>query len=402
MARIRGRPLHTATVGQRQQVVKFLSETTGPAIGLPSLRALFPLLPRCVLANLLSRYRRVWRHRYRRDGYRLEWHHPGRVWAMDHSEATQLIDGQYDQIFAVRDLGSHRQLTWSAVSGTGAEEACQVLEQLFVSHGPPLVIKSDQGSSFVSELMQELLKKWHVTPLFSPKRLPQYNGALERSNSTNKTYTHQQAVTQGHACFWTSENLAAAQALANTITRPWGHEGPSPDEAWQQRLPITAEQRHAFQTELEKQRDVARQELGLSELQELTPPQQDRLERRAISTALESLGYLSKQAVRRSPRKAKRPKRAHLQQALKQQREPEHQLNDVDADELVDQSQVDLVEMLALLATDATMQSSLGAASNASTSPNPEPTQREPANPTWLRRLITPAINAAKAAKIMR
>ena len=322
---------------------------------------------------------------------------------MDHSEATQLIDGQYDQVFAVRDLGSHRQLTWSAVSSTAAEEASEVLENLFVTHGPPLVMKSDQGSAFVSQLMRELLQKWHVTPLFSPKRLPQYNGALERSNRTNKTYTHHQAVTQGHPCFWTSENVAAAQELANTITRPWGHEGPSPNEAWQQRTPITTEERHAFQTELEKQRDVAGHELGLSELQELTPLQQDRLERRAISAALEALGYLSKHSVRRSPRKAKRPKPAHLQQALKQQREQERQPDAADPDELVeDESHVDLVEMLALLATDAKMQTNTGGESSASPPPNPEPAQRESAQSTWLRRLITPAINVAKAAKIMR
>ena len=319
---------------------------------------------------------------------------------MDHSEATQLIDGQYDQVFAVRDLGSHRQLTWSAVSSTAAEEASEVLENLFVTHGPPLVMKSDQGSAFVSQLMRELLQKWHVTPLFSPKRLPQYNGALERSNSTNKTYTHQQAVTEGHPCFWTSENLAAAQELANTITRPWGHEGPSPNEAWQQRTPVTSEERHALQDELTKQRLAARHELGLSELQELTPLQQDRLERRAISAALEALGYLSKHAVRRSPRKAKRPKRAPLQRALKQQREQAAPADTADRDDLwKDESQVDLVEMLALLATDAKMQTNTGGVSSASPPPNPEPAQRESAQSTWLRRLITPAINVAKAAK---
>ena len=180
---------------------------------------------------------------------------------MDHSEATQLIDGQYEQIFAVRDLASHRQLVWRGVHSTGAAEAGDILEELFVLYGPPLVMKSDQGSAFTAELTQNLLQRRQVTPLFSPKGLPQYNGALERANSTHKVYTHQQAVDEDHPRYWTTANLDAARHLANTITRPWGHQGPCPNEAWQQREPITDQQRDGFARELESQRDLACTEL---------------------------------------------------------------------------------------------------------------------------------------------
>lgn len=93
-----------------------------------------------------------------------------RVWAMDHSEATQLIDGQYDQIFAVRDLASHRQLVWCGVPSTGVAEAAAILERLFAAHGAPLVMKCDQGSAFTGAVTRQLLARYGVTPLFSPKR----------------------------------------------------------------------------------------------------------------------------------------------------------------------------------------------------------------------------------------
>jgi hypothetical protein len=240
---------------------------------------------------------------------------------MDHSEATQLIDGQYEQIFAVRDLASHRQLAWRGVQSTEAAEACGILEELFVRHGPPLVLKSDQGSAFIAEVMQELLQGRRVTPLFSPKRRPQYNGAIERANSTHKVYTHQQAMDEDHPRYWTTANLDAARQLSNSVSRPWGHQGPSPDDAWQHRDPITDQQRDDFARQLEYQRDLACTELGFTDRENLTPIQQDRLERLAISQTLETLGYYTKHQVRRLPRKPKRRKLPQLQRALKRQRE---------------------------------------------------------------------------------
>jgi len=145
-----------------------------------------------------------------------------------------------------RALASHASLAWRGVSSTGAAATCQILESLLVEHGPPLVLKSDHGSAFVSASMSQLLSRWGVTPLFSPTRRPRYNGALERANSTHKTYTHNHAVTAGHPYFWTSADLEQARRVANRITRPWGHTGPSPDEAWRDRSPITADERDRF------------------------------------------------------------------------------------------------------------------------------------------------------------
>ena len=103
---------------------------------------------------------------------------------------------------------------------------------LFQRYGAPLVIKCDNGAAFIAERLAEWLRPWRVILLFSPPRQPRYNGALERSNRTNKIYTAQQAASQEHPFQWRREDLEAARCLANEITRPGGQHGPTAQEAW--------------------------------------------------------------------------------------------------------------------------------------------------------------------------
>jgi hypothetical protein len=303
---LRGRPPLSADVPTRNAVIHFVHHVTGPAVGLPALRALFPEVRRAVLANILSRYRRVWRRRYRRWGFELTWHGPGVVWAMDHSQAREPVDGCYPYLFAVRDLASHRQLAWYPVMTQRAEEVIPILRELFAQHGPPLVLKSDNGSAFVAGITQQAMLEMAVAQLFSPAGRPQYNGALERSNSTLKTYTQQQAIAEGHPFRWTSADLDAARQLANTITRPWGHRGPSPDERWQAREPLTDAERATFTETLEAERLQAAQDLGLDPNEPLSHTDRSRLDRLAIERTLEKLGYLTKRRVQHCLRHAKR------------------------------------------------------------------------------------------------
>ncbi len=100
-----------------------------------------------------------------------------------------------------------------------------LLQWLFAEHGPPLVLKSDNGSAFIAHLMRDAMLEAVVAQLFSPPKHPEYNGTLERSNGTLKTYTHQHAIQEGHPFRWTSEDLEHARQLANTISRPWGCKG---------------------------------------------------------------------------------------------------------------------------------------------------------------------------------
>jgi transposase InsO family protein len=413
--RPRGRPPLTVDAATRNQVIRFLHRVTGPSIGLPALRALFPKIPRCILENLLTRYRRVWRRRYRQRGYRLTWRRPGATWAMDHSEASQPVDGIYPYLFAVRDLASHRQLAWAPVRTEQACEALAVLQQLFRLYGPPLVLKSDNGSAFIADLMHDALDEQSVSQLFSPPRRPQYNGALERSNGTLKTYTHQHAVSSGHPFRWTSEDLEHARQLANTISRPWGHRKPTPDECFRDRTPISDEDRRAFQQELDRQRLVAGRDLGLTLDAELPRNDRARLDRLAISRTLQQLGYLTKTRVCRSPRRPKRKSTDELRRA-RQDQQPDERRNpppsstsSPDLTQDASSRQVSVVPLtnannLKETLAPAQPADTMPAAANdltmpVHTTPAIESTHVKWTFSSWLRRLITPLHSLGKAAK---
>ena len=264
----RGRTPGVCPPGVRR-AVRGLLRITGPAIGLPAFRALFPDVPRCQLADRLERFRLAWRRKFVRHGMQLTWTRPGTVWAMDFSKARHLIDGQFCWIFAVRDLASHRQLIWQPVSTQTAEEILPILRDLAERYGAPLVLKSDNGAAFIASLTQLALTNLAVVQLFSPPACPQYNGELERSNGTLKDSTHAQALLEGHPSSWTSHNLDQARCLANNCSRPWGPTGPTPEEAWNARTPISADERAWFLALLEQHRVPARHEVGCEGIAEL-------------------------------------------------------------------------------------------------------------------------------------
>jgi len=293
----RGRPLLEIDVPTRNQIYGFLHRVTGPAIGLPALQALFRNVPRCILEDLLGRYRCVWRERYAEHGFELTWHYAGTVWAMDFTEPLQPIDGVFPYLLAIRDLASHCQLAWRPVRGETAQDVLPVLRELFADYGPPLVLKSDNGSGFIAAALHDLLGEAAVAQLFSPVRRPQYNGALERSNGVLKTYTHYHAISEGHPFRWDSQDVDHARQLANTITRPWGARGPSPELAWQLRSPILDEERRAFAAALDGHRQWAARELALDLAADLNVTDRARLDRLAISSTLQELGYLTQRRI---------------------------------------------------------------------------------------------------------
>ncbi len=285
----RGRPPLEVDRPTRNEVVRFLHHVTGPAVGLPALQDLFRNVPRCILEDLLRRYRKVWQTRYAQHGFELTWHHAGAVWAIDFTKPREPIDGVFPYLLAIRDLASHCQLAWRPVRSESVADVLPTLRELFAEHGLPLVLKSDNGSAFIAEALHALLGEMLVAQLFSPVHQPQYNGAL----GVLKVYTHQHAVSVGHPFRWTAEDVDHAQQLANTISRPWGARGLSPEQAWQQRAPITAEERQAFGTALDAHRAWAARELALDLAAELSVADRARLDRLAISGALQELGYLT-------------------------------------------------------------------------------------------------------------
>jgi transposase InsO family protein len=256
-ARLRGRPPKQSSFCDRHEVLEVFHEV-GPHVGLPTLRAAFPAMPPSELMDLQATYREHYRATHRRSMERLYWTTPGRVWAMDHTYPPSPIDGCFPRVLAVRDLASGMQLAWLPVPDETAETTAAVLQLLFAWHGAPLVLKSDNGSPFISHLFYELLERWKVVPLFSPPKRPQYNGSCEASNGAMKQRTNSLAARGGRIVHWTSDDLKAARWQANEFHRPWGHRGPTRSEVWDSRLSITADERAAFAATLARCQEQAR------------------------------------------------------------------------------------------------------------------------------------------------
>lgn len=293
-ARRCGRPAAHCSAEVRTQVLGLLKQT-GPHVGLPALRSSFGGVSRAELARILRRYRRVCRVRYHYDGRRLTWHRAGAVWALDFVVPPGLVDGRFECVLAVRDLGSQYQLFWQAMTGQTAEVVVYALRALFVDHGAPLVLKSDNGSAFIAELTAELLAQWQVLALFSPPLRPQYNGGCERANSTLRTYTDFEAVGAGHPGDWASRDLAQALARINHLDRPRGLPPPArtPGEAWEQRTPLTGEERRAFRKTVAIKRCLERTKREIPVDETLDRQDQAALDRVAVSEALQAHGLLT-------------------------------------------------------------------------------------------------------------
>jgi hypothetical protein len=281
-------------VKQRNEVVRALVEQ-GPGVAVATLRQQFPQMARAELADLLRRYRQVWRKKSSRALRVLHWKRAGSVWGMDYTQAPGAIDGTYPYVLAVRDLASHYVLMWLPVEDQTAEGAAGALRALFAEHGAPLVLKSDNGSGFHAEAVKEVVSAEEVKALFSPAYTPEYNGSVEAGNGSLKTRTHHQAVRSGHASVWTCADVEAARQEANREARPWGENGPSPQQVWERRQPISSEERVVFAERLEEElRQVRREQ---QEAKERDPSSssvdQAKARREATSRALVALGYLS-------------------------------------------------------------------------------------------------------------
>jgi transposase InsO family protein len=286
-----GRPVLRSSREQRNEVIRLLDEV-GPALGVPALREAFPELLRAELADLLARYRRVWRKRHQEPLRVLHWQGIGRVWAIDFTGPLPAIEGRYPYLLAVRDLASGMQLLWQPCAEATAKVVAAALVELFRQHGAPLVLKSDNGSTFTAGTVADLAKEFSVELLFSPPGWPQYNGAIEAGIGSLKTRTADSARRHGRPGGWTLDDVAAAQLEANATARPHGPNGPTPEDLWGQRHLITLEERTLFQAEVERQRQEIDAQGGPETNPETDLSNRAR-ERQTIRRALEGLGYLT-------------------------------------------------------------------------------------------------------------
>lgn len=238
----RGRPPLTVDPINTTKVVEVL-DSHGRALGLPALKSLFKDVPRTRLEKL----RDQWRHDRKVPTCRLRWFTPGTVWSTDFTQPPEPIDGFFDHVLIVRDLASRCTLLAAPCDRQCAEEVVFHFTRLFKQYGPPLVLKSDNGSPFIAESTRDCCRAHRVVNLLSPPLTPSYNGSIEATGGALKARAAE--IIRINGCdTWTSDILEASRVAANTLNRPWGPSGPTPEERWHARPAITAAQRDALAT----------------------------------------------------------------------------------------------------------------------------------------------------------
>lgn len=246
-------------------------------------------LPRCELIDLQRVYRDWHQQECRMGQEQLTWTRPGSVWAVDHTKPTKPVDGRFPYILAVRDLASGQELAWRSVPDETAATTLAVIVELFQKHGPPLIVKSDNGPAFKSEDWSRTLAAWHVIPLRSPAYTPRYNGSCEASIQAMQIRTAFFAARHGRPGHWTSSDLEDAQRQANELYRSDDRPHATAQQVWDARRPVSAIERAEFERQVQAQRAARREKHALA--------QQDarehaKLEREAVRQVLEELGLL--------------------------------------------------------------------------------------------------------------
>jgi len=287
----RGRPPRWASREERNEVHRFLRRS-GTSTPLAAVHAAFPQLRRAEVAELAIRFRRVQRRKAQRHRSRLEWLRPGTVWAADFKERREPIEGRYGWILSVKDLASRCQLVWQPMEEATAEVVQATYARLFAEHGPPLVLKTDNGGPFRAEETKKLLAQYEVTPLFSPKRRPQYNGGVERANGQLAGYQEAVAEFCARPAGPTWEDAETARRLANELARPTGWRGPTAGDLWAGRKPLTAAERSAFLADVQHGRAEVRDQWDFTPDEPLTHGEASAIDRRAVRNALVAQGLL--------------------------------------------------------------------------------------------------------------
>jgi transposase InsO family protein len=293
-----GRPSQAANRTDRNLVYRFLRER-GTGTPLAAVQAAFPHLRRVDLQDVLRRCRHLAQKKRQRHQSRLHWCRAGAVWAADFKERREPIEGRYPWILAVKDLASRCQLAWLPVEEATAETVQATYARLFAEHGPPLVLKSDNGGQFRDDRTKQLLANHDVVPLYNPRRRPAYNGGVERANGQLAGYQEAVAAAQGRAGLPTCGDAEQARQLANELARPAGWRGPTAGQLWQQRQPLKAEERASFLTAVAERRLESRAALNFQPAEPLSHYPQAAVDRRAVRDALVAQGLLQIESRRR-------------------------------------------------------------------------------------------------------
>ena len=114
---------------------------------------------------------------------RLRPQYPGHIWSVDFVH-DKLSSGRSYKMLTVLDEYTREALCVTAKPRMGHAEVLEALYPLFLKHGKPEYIRSDNGSEFIARDLQSWLKKVGIKPIqIYPGSLWE-NGYNERFNGT--------------------------------------------------------------------------------------------------------------------------------------------------------------------------------------------------------------------------
>lgn len=294
-----GRPALLCSPARAAQLRHHLA-LFGPGIGVRTLRADFPEVAFRDCAHIAARFRRDLRQQF--DDCTMvacTWTTPGTVWATDVWQVTSPIDGLYRYLLDVRDLASGYIIESMPLEHATAAAVGDTLERLYRTIGAPLVIKTDNGSEFTGNGSGDLHPLWGVEQLLSPPYTPQYNGACEAGHGSIRYRAEMLARRDGRPGDWSLDHLEGARTWANDLPRV--PQGPTPQQIFASRAPISTAQRDQFRRACRAARQQRWNEcLTAAHRQGRTihlAASPATVSRAAISAALRNLGYLSTRSV---------------------------------------------------------------------------------------------------------
>jgi hypothetical protein len=276
----------------RQQIITQLVEW-GPQTSVAALQLAFPQIMRAELDDLLTRFRRIHRHRLHRRLARLQWQRVGAVWAGDFAFPPTPVEGRYPRLLSVRDLASGQHLLWRPIADETSATTATILEGMFREHGAPLVLKVDNGSAWRGQEVQAVLLKWMVLMLFSPPMTPEYNGSVESGIGAAKGRTQERSERRGNAGNWTWEDIEGARQDGNQFGSSPFSFNQTPEQVWETRQAIRSEERASLEDAVNRiEKEVQQERAGRSGEAVQEAPSKEGIMRAVLSRALRALGFL--------------------------------------------------------------------------------------------------------------
>ena len=284
----RGRPpseVDSETVADLWKTMKYF----GPKTGEPTLRRNHPDYPVGALRREMKRFRDFWKLTHKRHVQRLTWTRPMTVWSMDFAVPPVAMEGGYTAFLVVRDLASRKELCNMPVYAQDTKSTEETIQFYLSLYGPPLVIKSDNGSAFISKDFRRALNKMGVLLLLSPPYCPSYNGSAENAVNEAKTHAAHHALESGCSETWTRDDLAWARERANLTV---GADLLTRDERFDKGEPITELERKNFRLAFRAEKLKVKKTMEDDINRKLTRKEHNIADRRALKNALIKSGFL--------------------------------------------------------------------------------------------------------------